>query len=67
MLYLGLMYTYLKMYAQGDSGGPLVADGQIIGIASFMAPCAIGMPDVFTRVYPYLGWIEEIISDNADN
>ncbi|XP_031783595.1 chymotrypsin-2 [Nasonia vitripennis] len=43
----------------GDSGGPLVADGIQIGIVSFGRPCAVGKPDVFTRVFTFLGWIEE--------
>ncbi|KAK5640465.1 hypothetical protein RI129_011276 [Pyrocoelia pectoralis] len=42
----------------GDSGGPLVADKQI-GIVSFGIPCAIGHPDVFTRVSAYKDWIEQ--------
>lgn len=47
---------------QGDSGGPLVADGVQIGIVSFGSPCARGVPDVFTRVYRYLDWINDIMS-----
>lgn len=49
---------------QGDSGGPLVsADGTQIGIVSFGVPCAIGAPDVFTRVYAHVDWITEVISE----
>ncbi|XP_015116460.1 chymotrypsin-1, partial [Diachasma alloeum] len=44
----------------GDSGGPLVADGVQVGIASFVTPCAVGYPDVFTRVSNYVDWIEEV-------
>ncbi|XP_031788471.1 chymotrypsin-2-like [Nasonia vitripennis] len=43
----------------GDSGGPLVADGVQVGIVSFGMPCARGMPDVFTRVYTFISWINE--------
>ncbi|XP_001607871.2 chymotrypsin-2 [Nasonia vitripennis] len=43
----------------GDSGGPLVADGIQVGIVSFGMPCARGMPDVFTRVYTFINWINE--------
>ncbi|OXU29928.1 hypothetical protein TSAR_004391 [Trichomalopsis sarcophagae] len=43
----------------GDSGGPLVADGIQVGIVSFGMPCARGMPDVFTRVYTFISWINE--------
>ena len=44
---------------QGDSGGPLVADGKQIGIVSFGEPCAVGTPDVFTRVSSYTKWIKK--------
>ena len=49
---------------QGDSGSPLVADGQLIGIASFVHPCAAGVPDVFTKVSAYLNWIKKTMADN---
>jgi secreted trypsin-like serine protease len=49
-----------------DSGGPLafVMDGyrQVVGLTSFGVTGACGnpsFPSVFTRVAPYLGWIEE--------
>lgn len=42
----------------GDSGGALVLDGALIGIVSWGVPCAIGYPDVFTRVGPFLSWID---------
>ncbi|XP_033221043.1 chymotrypsin-1-like [Belonocnema kinseyi] len=45
----------------GDSGGPLVADDVQIGIVSWGKPCAKGQPDVFTRVYSYMDWINEHI------
>jgi len=48
----------------GDSGGPLVADGVQIGITSFGYPCALGKPDVYTRVYTYVDWINKQISQN---
>ncbi|XP_017754464.1 PREDICTED: chymotrypsin-1-like [Eufriesea mexicana] len=41
----------------GDSGGPLVANGKQIGIVSFGSPCAIGKPDVYTRVSSFVSWI----------
>ncbi|XP_063989271.1 chymotrypsin-1-like [Diachasmimorpha longicaudata] len=44
----------------GDSGSALVADGVQIGIASFVRPCAVGYPDVFTRVSKYVDWIKEV-------
>lgn len=45
---------------QGDSGGPLVdANGVQVGIVSWGKPCALGYPDVFTRVYSFLTWIKQ--------
>ncbi|XP_050097682.1 chymotrypsin-like [Anopheles aquasalis] len=45
-----------------DNGGPLVVNegGPLqIGIASvFSNPCSIGLPSVYTRVIPFLPWIE---------
>ena len=52
------------VYEQGDSGGPLVAHGQVIGITSFGDDCAIGKPDVFTRVSAYSSWIKQTMADN---
>ncbi|XP_022826886.1 chymotrypsin-2-like [Spodoptera litura] len=46
----------------GDSGGPLVADGKVVGIVSWGMPCARGYPDVYTRVYSFLDWIQPKIS-----
>nr|P00769.1 RecName: Full=Chymotrypsin-2; AltName: Full=Chymotrypsin II [Vespa crabro] len=43
----------------GDSGGPLVANGVQIGIVSYGHPCAVGSPNVFTRVYSFLDWIQK--------
>ncbi|XP_055605015.1 chymotrypsin-1-like [Uranotaenia lowii] len=49
---------------EGDSGGPLTFEGKLAGIVSFGAPCAIGYPDVFTRVSFYQDWIEETIAND---
>lgn len=43
----------------GDSGGPLVANGVLVGLVSWGRPCAIGYPDVFTRVSSYVSWIQQ--------
>ncbi|CAD6233365.1 GSCOCT00007157001.2-RA-CDS [Cotesia congregata] len=43
----------------GDSGGPLTYNNEVHGIASWVVPCAEGYPDVFTRVYYYLSWIQQ--------
>jgi len=49
---------------KGDSGGPLVSryDGNLIGISSFVRDegCESGLPQGFTYVYPYLGWISHV-------
>ncbi|KAG7209475.1 hypothetical protein KM043_015562 [Ampulex compressa] len=45
----------------GDSGGPLVSNGRQIGIVSYGRPCAVGVPDVYTRVSSYRSWIAENI------
>ncbi|XP_034170856.1 chymotrypsin-2-like isoform X2 [Osmia lignaria lignaria] len=41
----------------GDSGSPVVLNGVQIGIVSYGHPCALGYPDVHTRVSPYGSWI----------
>ncbi|KAF5287272.1 hypothetical protein FQR65_LT02145 [Abscondita terminalis] len=41
----------------GDSGGPLISGSEQIGIVSWGMPCAVGYPDVFTRVSAYINWI----------
>ncbi|XP_018403820.1 PREDICTED: transmembrane protease serine 3-like [Cyphomyrmex costatus] len=46
---------------KGDSGGPLVFNGVQIGIVSFGVPCALGRPDVFTRVSSFKEWIQKYI------
>jgi len=43
----------------GDSGGPLVANGEIQGVVSAGYPCALGLPDFFTRVHSFKSWVEE--------
>lgn len=48
---------------QGDSGGPLVVDSEQIGVVSWGTPCAKGKPDVFTRVYSYVDWIEKHVDE----
>ncbi|KAK4873165.1 hypothetical protein RN001_015194 [Aquatica leii] len=42
----------------GDSGGPLVSNNKQIGIASWVALCAVGAPDVYTRVSYFSDWIK---------
>nr|XP_003700879.1 PREDICTED: chymotrypsin-1-like [Megachile rotundata] len=50
---------YGEGVCRGDSGGPLVIDGVQIGVVSFGNPCAVGYPDVFTRVSSFRSWIDE--------
>ncbi|XP_015126442.1 chymotrypsin-1 [Diachasma alloeum] len=48
----------------GDSGSGLVVNGKIVGIASWVRPCGVGYPDVYTRVYSYRAWIAQKIADD---
>ncbi|KAK1135836.1 Chymotrypsin-1 [Melipona bicolor] len=53
--------TYTKVgegACHGDSGGPLVVNGVQVGIVSFGQPCAVGKPDVYTRVSSFVSWID---------
>ncbi|KAI4500260.1 hypothetical protein M0802_004677 [Mischocyttarus mexicanus] len=43
----------------GDSGGPLVDNGVQVGIVSYGHPCALGYPDVFTRVHSFVDWVNK--------
>lgn len=50
----------------GDSGGPLFADNDyykmrtVVGVTSFGKTCGqINSPGIYTRVYPFVKWIEE--------
>ncbi|XP_014288326.2 venom protease [Halyomorpha halys] len=53
---------------QGDSGGPLQTflpghkcAFEITGITSFGKMCGTGIPAVYTKVQPYIPWIEDIV------
>ncbi|XP_011686377.1 PREDICTED: acrosin-like [Wasmannia auropunctata] len=48
----------------GDSGGPLVANGVQIGIVSFGNPCALGYPDIYTRVTSFTSWIAKNMKES---
>lgn len=41
----------------GDSGGPLTYNNSVIGIASWVIPCAVGWPDQWVRVSYFIDWI----------
>lgn len=55
---------------QGDSGGPLVMVNEfnnsirLIGVTSFGDFCGGPVPGVYTAVYNYLEWIENIVWGN---
>lgn len=53
-----------SIFLQGDSGGPLVVNNEVVGISSWVMPCGIGYPDVYTRVASYADWIEEHTNDD---
>ncbi|XP_017886282.1 uncharacterized protein LOC108628700 [Ceratina calcarata] len=62
-----------KDTCQGDSGGPLVAylDSQpssytVIGITSLGKVCGSITPGVYTRIYNYVPWIEDIVWTDAE-
>ncbi|XP_011164376.1 chymotrypsin-1-like [Solenopsis invicta] len=42
---------------QGDSGGPFICGGVQCGITSWVAPCAQGVPDVYTDVAYHYNFI----------
>lgn len=46
-----------------DSGSPVVAGGELVGVVSFVVPCAIGFPDWGPRVSSYTRWIDSIAND----
>lgn len=61
---IGEFYTF-----KGDSGGPLILNGskpELIGIVSWgIVPCGtVGAASVYTKVYSFVNWIENIISKN---
>ncbi|KAJ9590907.1 hypothetical protein L9F63_016064, partial [Diploptera punctata] len=66
-LYMGNIFTTSvcasggngRGVCNGDSGGPLVAGGKLVGLVSWGRPCAVGFPDVYTRVAEYISWINQ--------
>ncbi|XP_046826107.1 chymotrypsin-1-like isoform X3 [Vespa crabro] len=45
---------------KGDSGSPLTYNNQLVGIFSWTKPCAVGSPDVYTRVHQFIDFIKNI-------
>uniref|UniRef100_A0A6M2DZ20 Putative trypsin-like serine protease n=1 Tax=Xenopsylla cheopis TaxID=163159 RepID=A0A6M2DZ20_XENCH len=75
----GMLCAYHKLNVgacRGDSGGPLIfieEDGTpvVIGVVSWAWQyCALGVPDVYARVYYYLDWIHQhtdnVLKNNMD-
>ncbi|XP_011252863.2 chymotrypsin-2-like [Camponotus floridanus] len=48
---------------KGDSGSPLVYNNKLIGIFSWTKSCAIGFPDVFTRISYFTDFITQAMLD----
>ncbi|XP_014236008.1 chymotrypsin-2-like [Trichogramma pretiosum] len=51
----------------GDSGGGLFKDDEIIGVTSWVVPCALGLPDVFGDVFRFVDWIKRVMNENKGN
>lgn len=47
----------------GDSGGPLVVGNYVVGIPSWVVPCAQGIPDVYARVSSFGDWINGYVNE----
>ncbi|XP_011706024.1 PREDICTED: chymotrypsin-2-like [Wasmannia auropunctata] len=58
------LITYGTGLCNGDSGSGLIrnSDRTLCGLVSGGKPCAQGVPDVYTGVYPFLGWIRQKMS-----
>ena len=39
-------------------------DDKIVGVISSNHPCALGIPDVYTNVYDYIDFINEIVNNS---
>lgn len=55
----------------GDFGAPLVSNGTLIGVASWTTGCDNELPDVYTKIYPHMKWIqdemEEVLESDEDS
>lgn len=49
-------------------GGPLISDDKVlVGIVSWGIPCGRGYPDVYTRVYSHIDWVQSEIENQSEN
>lgn len=55
--------TLGKGLCYGDRGNPLVANDQLVGVASWYVECSSDLPNIYTKVYPYLNWIQRETMD----
>lgn len=54
-----------KGVCNGDSGGPLINDeGKVVGVVSYLVPCAQGYPDVYTSIAYFRDWILNTVAQN---
>ncbi|KAG8038971.1 hypothetical protein G9C98_003278, partial [Cotesia typhae] len=54
-----------KSVCNGDSGGPLINDeGKVVGVVSYLVPCAQGYPDVYTNLAYFRDWILKTVTPN---
>lgn len=65
------LFSIESIHFQGDSGGPLqkfhhkhLCMYTIVGVTSFGRYCGTRTPGVYTRVYSYVDWIENIVWPN---
>lgn len=59
-------YTHLSEgICLGDSGGPLVVSQTLVGVMSWVVPCAQGVPDAFARVSSHYEWILSQINQST--
>lgn len=54
-----------KGTCHGDSGSPITRNNELVGLVSWGIPCAVGFPDVHTRIAPYIDWIETVVRTHA--
>uniref|UniRef100_A0A182N1R0 trypsin n=1 Tax=Anopheles dirus TaxID=7168 RepID=A0A182N1R0_9DIPT len=55
----------------GDSGGPVVWNRQLVGVVSWSGgddpQCAVGYPDVHSRISFFYNWIRKTIAGNSES